>query len=303
MLDFHNFETFDPNGPGLGNLFGQVSPFEALGIWPSGDFRLAPGDGAVPAVGYYLGAAFALVLLLYGIARCWRRRESAVLAGLGAAVLAYAAARLGGTPYTAAKAIEIGAAARRPDHPPAAARPTPWASFCRYATNKSPSRAVRLPPWSSLPPPASARCSRSPTRRSGRPPTRRRSRAAAAGRRRLDPRPRLRRAARRRARRALHLLGAARRARLHRRRERSGGGTAARRALRRHPRRPGRAALPGLRVRRVAAPYVLWESTRPVGVRRAPAPDRRPPGRQRPARSLGARAPYHGLGWRPRRRN
>ena len=109
MLDFHSFETFDPNGPGLGNLFGQVSPFEALGIWPSGDFRLAPGDGAAPAVGYYLGAAFALVLLLYGVARSWRRRESAILAGLGAVVIAYTAARVGGTPYTAAKAIEIGA--------------------------------------------------------------------------------------------------------------------------------------------------------------------------------------------------
>jgi len=109
MIDFHKFETFDPNGPGLGNLFGQVSPFEALGIWPSGDFRLAPGDGAVPALGYYLGAAFALALLIYGIARCWRRRETAVLAGLGAAAFAYAAARIGGTPYTAAKAIEVAA--------------------------------------------------------------------------------------------------------------------------------------------------------------------------------------------------
>ena len=109
MLDFHSFETFDPNGPGLGNLFGQVSPFEALGIWPSGDFRLAPGDGAVPAAGYYLGAAFALVLPAYGIGRCWRRRESAVLAGVAAALLAYAAARVAGTPYTAAKAIEVGA--------------------------------------------------------------------------------------------------------------------------------------------------------------------------------------------------
>ncbi len=109
MLDFHSFETFDPNGPGLGNLFGQVSPFEALGIWPSGDFRLAPGDGAVPAIGYYLGAVFATALLLYGIARSWRRRESAILAGLGAGALAYAAARAGGTPYTAAKAIEIAA--------------------------------------------------------------------------------------------------------------------------------------------------------------------------------------------------
>jgi hypothetical protein len=107
MLDFHSFETFDPNGPGLGNLFGQISPFEALGIWPSGDFRLAPGDGAVPAVAYYLGIAFALVLFAYGVVQLWRRREAAILAGLGAAALAYAAARLGGTPYTAAKAIEI----------------------------------------------------------------------------------------------------------------------------------------------------------------------------------------------------
>jgi hypothetical protein len=109
MIDFHSFETFDPNGPGLGNLFGQISPFEALGIWPSGDFRLAPGDGAVPAAAYYLGIAFALVLLLYGAVQLWRRRETAILSGLAAAALAYAAARIGGTPYTAAKAIEIGA--------------------------------------------------------------------------------------------------------------------------------------------------------------------------------------------------
>jgi hypothetical protein len=111
MIDFHSFETFDPNGPGLGNLFGQISPFEGLGIWPSGDFRLTPGAGAVPALGYYAGAAFASILLLYGLLLCWRRRESALIAGLSAAVLAYAAARLGGTPYTAAKAIEIGAPA------------------------------------------------------------------------------------------------------------------------------------------------------------------------------------------------
>jgi hypothetical protein len=109
MIDFGGFETFAPNGPGLGNLFGQVSPLEALGIWPSGDFRLAPGDGAVPALGYYLGAAYALALLLHGIVRGWRRRELAILAGLGAAALAYLAARVGGTAYTAAKAIEVAA--------------------------------------------------------------------------------------------------------------------------------------------------------------------------------------------------
>ena len=109
MLDFHSFETFDPNGPGLGNLFGQVSPFEALGIWPSGDFRLAPGDGSVPAVAYVLGIVFGLILFLYGVIWFWVRREPAILAGVGAAALAYAAARIGGTPYTAAKAIEIAA--------------------------------------------------------------------------------------------------------------------------------------------------------------------------------------------------
>ena len=108
-IDFHRFETFDPNGPGLGNLFGQISPFEALGIWPSGDFRLAPGDGAAPALVYYLGAAFALALLVCGLLRCWRRREWAIVAGGAAVVSLYVAARVGGTPYTAAKALEIAA--------------------------------------------------------------------------------------------------------------------------------------------------------------------------------------------------
>ncbi len=109
MIDFHSFETFDPNGPGLGNLFGQISPFTALGIWPSGDFRVAAGDGAVPAFAYYLGAAFATVLLLLGIRRAWRGSENAVLAGIVAVALLYVAARVGGTPYTSAKALEIAA--------------------------------------------------------------------------------------------------------------------------------------------------------------------------------------------------
>ena len=57
MVDFASFETFDPAGAGLGNLFNRLSPLEALGIWPSGDFRVEPGDGAIPAVVFYLGAA------------------------------------------------------------------------------------------------------------------------------------------------------------------------------------------------------------------------------------------------------
>lgn len=109
MIDFKQFETFDPSGPGLGNLFGQISPFTALGIWPSGDFRLAPGDGAVPAFVYYLGAAFALVLLAVGARRAVRGGERTILAGLVSVAAIYTAARLGGTPYTAAKALEIAA--------------------------------------------------------------------------------------------------------------------------------------------------------------------------------------------------
>lgn len=109
MIDFRSFETFEPNGPGLGNLFGQISPLEALGIWPSGDFRVAPGDGAVPAFAFYLGAAFAAVLLIHGLIRCSRRRETALPVGLLAAAAIYLATRIGGTPYTAAKALEVAA--------------------------------------------------------------------------------------------------------------------------------------------------------------------------------------------------
>ena len=109
MVDFGSFETFAPNGPGLGNLFGQISPAEALGIWPSGDFRLTAGAGAVPAIGFYAGVALAAVLLVWGLVWWLRRGETALPAALGAAALAYAAARIGGTPYTAAKAVQMAA--------------------------------------------------------------------------------------------------------------------------------------------------------------------------------------------------
>ncbi len=107
MVEFHNFETFNPNGPGLGNLFGRISPIEALGIWPSGDFRLSPGAGAVPALGYYLGASFAGLMLAYGIALCWRRRELALLSGLAAVTGMFLIGHYAGTPYTEAKALAI----------------------------------------------------------------------------------------------------------------------------------------------------------------------------------------------------
>lgn len=107
MADFAGFETFNPGGAGLGNLFNPISPLEALGIWPSGDFRLDPGDGAMPAVGYYLGELLGLAALAYGLAWSLRRSEWAVPCALAVAVALYAYAHLSGTPYQAAKATVI----------------------------------------------------------------------------------------------------------------------------------------------------------------------------------------------------
>jgi len=105
MVDFASFETFNPSGAGLGNLFNPISPLEALGIWPSGDFRLDPGDGAMPAAGYYLGELLGLAALAYGLAWWLRRRELAVPAALIVAVALYGYAHFAGTPYQAAKSI------------------------------------------------------------------------------------------------------------------------------------------------------------------------------------------------------
>ena len=107
LADFASFQTFDPHGAGLGNLFNRISPLEALGIWPSGDFRLDPGAGAVPATGFYLGCLIGAVALLYGLAWWLRRGELAVPAALtvAAALVVYALAV--GTPYQEAKAIAI----------------------------------------------------------------------------------------------------------------------------------------------------------------------------------------------------
>ena len=96
MIDFASFETFDPSGPGLGNLFNPISPLEALGIWPSGDFRLDPGDGAMPAIGYYLGGALGLVALAYGLVWWLRRGERAVPAALAVAAALFAYAHFSG---------------------------------------------------------------------------------------------------------------------------------------------------------------------------------------------------------------
>jgi len=109
MADFADFETFDPAGAGLGNLFNPISPLEALGIWPSGDFRLDPGDGAAPALVYYLGAAIGLAALALGLWWWLHRRERAVPVALAVAALLILYANVAGTPYQEAKAIALAA--------------------------------------------------------------------------------------------------------------------------------------------------------------------------------------------------
>jgi hypothetical protein len=103
----------DREGPGfdndLGNLFGQISPLEALNVWPSGDFRVAPGDGAIPAPVFYLGALLGAAALAAGALALWRRGRDALLAALVGAAAIWLAARIASTPYTAAKALAIAA--------------------------------------------------------------------------------------------------------------------------------------------------------------------------------------------------
>ena len=125
MVDFARFETFDPAGAGLGNLFNRLSPLEALGIWPSGDFRVEPGDGAIPAIAFYLGAALAAGALAFGLRWWWRERERAVPAALAAAAVLWLYSLVAGTPYQEAKALVIARAAGDAGLGPGAARAGP----------------------------------------------------------------------------------------------------------------------------------------------------------------------------------
>ncbi len=109
IIDFGSFETFNPDGDGLGNLFNSISPIEALGIWPSGDFRLDAGAGFAPEIAFGLGGLVALVAFGFGLIWWLRRGEVAVPAAIAAAIALYLYAAVSGTPYQEAKAILIAA--------------------------------------------------------------------------------------------------------------------------------------------------------------------------------------------------
>lgn len=112
LADFADFRALHPdraNEGGLGNLPGQLSPLEALGIWPTSEFRLSATASSLPAGLFYLGGAFALVCLALALPRWVRRHGAAIPAALVAAAVLYLLARGLGTVYTSAKALAIAA--------------------------------------------------------------------------------------------------------------------------------------------------------------------------------------------------
>ena len=112
LLDFLDYRALDPdraNDGGLGNLREQLSPLTALGVWPTSEFRLSAGAGALPAAGFYAGALMGAVALALALPGWVRRHGAAVPAALATAAVLYLAARGLGTVYTSAKAIAVAA--------------------------------------------------------------------------------------------------------------------------------------------------------------------------------------------------
>ncbi|HLH65512.1 MAG TPA: hypothetical protein VKV27_07400 [Solirubrobacteraceae bacterium] len=89
----------------LGNLVHPLSAYEALGIWPSPDFRLAPANA------FHAGelGAFALALLIFALLRSVRGDRLLMPAAVVASLLIWWRANGTQSPYLAAKALVIAA--------------------------------------------------------------------------------------------------------------------------------------------------------------------------------------------------
>ncbi len=113
LAHFASFEAFSPSGEGgntgFGNLRQPLNPLEALGIWPSSEFRITPARSSTPAAAFWLGGLLALAAFAWGIGRSLARREAALPAAVGAGALGYLGAVGAGTAYTSAKALAIAA--------------------------------------------------------------------------------------------------------------------------------------------------------------------------------------------------
>ena len=88
------------------NTYGPVSPVEALGIWPTPNYRLSAPGGA-----HLTGLAGAIAGLAVLLGAIWwvRRRELAVPVALGAGVLLYLVSLPFSGEYSRAKALMIAA--------------------------------------------------------------------------------------------------------------------------------------------------------------------------------------------------
>jgi len=86
------------------NTYGPVSPIEALGIWPTANYRLdAAGGAQLP----WLAGAIAILALLVGVAWWVNRRELTIPIALGAGALLYLASLPTSGDYSQAKALII----------------------------------------------------------------------------------------------------------------------------------------------------------------------------------------------------
>ncbi|HWT90113.1 MAG TPA: hypothetical protein VN179_03265 [Solirubrobacterales bacterium] len=86
------------------NTYGPVSPLEALGIWPTSNYRL-DAEGGVRLPG--LAGTIAVLALLAGIAWWVRRREATIPIALGGTALLYLASLPTSGDYSQAKALMI----------------------------------------------------------------------------------------------------------------------------------------------------------------------------------------------------
>ncbi|HMI82216.1 MAG TPA: hypothetical protein VK480_10550 [Solirubrobacterales bacterium] len=86
------------------NTYGPVSPIEALGVWPAGNYRLdAAGGAQLPG----LAAAIGIAALLAGVAWWVSRREATIPIALGAGALLYLVSLPSSGDYSQAKALMI----------------------------------------------------------------------------------------------------------------------------------------------------------------------------------------------------
>jgi hypothetical protein len=108
-LDFARLEALNPDrfGSDLGNLQQAISPAQALGVWPSGDYGITAAAAGLPTALFYLGGLIALAALGLGLAESARRRRWALPAALAAIAVVWAVTAIFSTPYIAAKALAI----------------------------------------------------------------------------------------------------------------------------------------------------------------------------------------------------